>query len=284
MRGKSTPPRQPLSQRRPKSAANAAKSRAVAKPLAKKSSRKSTTKIPARPKAPVTEGSLPVSDGHKPSKARAAKLPPTSERAPVVYDLLAKEYPDAKCALDFRNPYELLVATILSAQCTDKRVNMVTPALFAKYPDADALSAAKPEELEEMIKSTGFFRNKTKSLLGMATAVSEEHLGRIPDTMEELVHLPGVGRKTANVVLGNAFHRDEGVVVDTHVTRLSYRLGFKRHTEPVKIEQDLMELFARDRWTLLSHLLILHGRNVCDARKPKCERCVVSALCPSSKV
>jgi len=284
MRGKSTPPRQPLSQRRPKSAANAAKSRAVAKPLAKKSSRKSTTKIPARPKAPVTEGSLPVSDGHKPSKARAAKLPPTSERAPVVYDLLAKEYPDAKCALDFRNPYELLVATILSAQCTDKRVNMVTPALFAKYPDADALSAAKPEELEEMIKSTGFFRNKTKSLLGMATAVSEEHLGRIPDTMEELVHLPGVGRKTANVVLGNAFHRDEGVVVDTHVTRLSYRLGFTRHTEPVKIEQDLMELFARDRWTLLSHLLILHGRNVCDARKPKCERCVVSALCPSSKV
>jgi endonuclease III len=284
MRGKSTPPRQPLSQRRPKTAANAAKSRVVTKPPAKKSSRKSTTKIPSRAKAPAPAGSLPVSDGHKPSKTRAAQLPPVEERAPVVYGRLADKYPDAKCALDFRNPYELLVATILSAQCTDKRVNMVTPALFAKYPDADALSAAKPEELEEMIKSTGFFRNKTKSLLGMATAVSEKHLGKIPDTMAELVHLPGVGRKTANVVLGNAFHRNEGVVVDTHVTRLSYRLGFTRHTEPVKIEEDLMELFPRDRWTMLSHLLILHGRNVCDARKPKCEMCAVSQLCPSSKV
>ena len=284
MRGKSTPPRQPLSQRRPKTAANSAKARVVTKPLAKKSARKSVAKIPAKSKTPRADGSLPVSDGYKPSKARAALLPPVAERAPTVYDDLAREYPDAKCALDFRNPYELLVATILSAQCTDKRVNMVTPALFAKYPDADALSAAKPEELEEMIKSTGFFRNKTKSLLGMATAVSEQHLGRIPETMDELVHLPGVGRKTANVVLGNAFHRDEGVVVDTHVTRLSYRLGFTRHTDPVKIEQDLMALFPRDRWTLLSHLLILHGRNICDARKPKCERCVVSRLCPSSKV
>jgi len=286
MRGKSTPPRQPLSQRRPKTAANAAKSRVISKSAAKQSPRKSAKKLSSRAKgsAAIPAGALPVSDGHKPSKARAAKLPPTQERAPVVYDRLARQYPDAKCALDFRNPYELLVATILSAQCTDKRVNMVTPALFAKFPDADALSAAKPEELEEMIKSTGFFRNKTKSLLGMATAVSEKHLGRIPDTMEELVHLPGVGRKTANVVLGNAFHRDEGVVVDTHVTRLSYRLGFTRHSDPVKIEQDLMELFPRDRWTLLSHLLILHGRNVCDARKPKCEMCVVSQLCPSSKV
>jgi endonuclease III len=292
MRGKSTPPppRQPLSQRRPKTAANAAKSRAVAKSL---TSRKSTGKIPSKTKVRsktgastniARPGALPVSDGHKPSRARAALLPPVGERAPRVYDRLAEEYPDAKCALDFRDPYELLVATILSAQCTDKRVNMVTPALFARYPDANALAAAKPEELEPMIKSTGFFRNKTKSLLGMSAAVSERHGGRIPSTMEELVQLPGVGRKTANVILGNAFHRDEGVVVDTHVTRLSYRLGFTRHDDPVKIEEDLIALFPRERWTMLAHLLIEHGRRVCDARKPKCESCAVCALCPSSKV
>ena len=212
------------------------------------------------------------------------KFAPAAERAPEIYARLAAAYPDAECALDHRNPYELLVATILSAQCTDKRVNMVTPALFEKYPDPKRMSVAKPEELQELIKSTGFFRNKTKSLLGMSSEVTEKHGGAIPDTMEELVKLPGVGRKTANVVLGNAFGRDEGIVVDTHVTRLSNRLAFTRETDPVKIEQDLMTLYPRNRWTMLSHLLISHGREICDARKPLCEQCVVNHLCPSSRV
>jgi endonuclease-3 len=220
----------------------------------------------------------------KPKPRRGKKLAPARERAPEIFRRLSAEYPDAKCALDHRNPYELIVATILSAQCTDKRVNMVTPALFAKYPDANQMADANPEELQAMIKSTGFFRNKTKSLLGMSTAVVEKHGGKIPDTMAELVRLPGVGRKTANVVLGNAFGRDEGVVVDTHVTRLSNRLALSRQSDPVKIEQDLMALFPRDQWTMLAHLLISHGREVCDARRPLCEKCVVNDLCPSSRI
>ena len=177
-----------------------------------------------------------------------------------------------------------MVATILSAQCTDKRVNLTTPAVFARYPSPSALAAANPEELEPMIKSTGFFRSKTKSLIGMATAVAEQHGGIVPDRLAQLVELPGVGRKTANVILGNAYGRDEGVVVDTHVTRLSQRLGFTTHTDPVKIEQDLMRLYPRERWTLLAHLLIEHGRQICVARTPKCEQCVANDLCPSSRV
>jgi endonuclease-3 len=161
---------------------------------------------------------------------------------------------------------------------------MVTPALFAKYPDARAMSEANPDEIQEMIRSTGFFRNKTKSLLGMSGAVAGQHAGVIPDTMEQLVKLPGVGRKTANVVLGNAFDLNEGVVVDTHVSRLSNRLALSRATDPVKIEQDLMQLFPREQWTMLAHLLISHGREICEARKPLCEKCVVSDLCPSSRV
>ena len=231
-------------------------------------------KPPARKKAVVRKKVL----------RRSKRFASAAERAPEIYRRLAAEYPDARCALDYRNPYELLVATILSAQCTDKRVNMVTPALFAKYPDAKTLSVADPEVLQEMIKSTGFFRNKTKSLLGMARAVSETHAGAVPGTMEELVKLSGVGRKTANVVLGNAFGRDEGVVVDTHVSRLSQRLALSRESEPVKIEQDLMALFPREQWTMLAHLLISHGREICDARKPLCQKCVVSDLCPSSRV
>ena len=219
----------------------------------------------------------------KPARARR-QFAPAAERAPEIYRRLEREYPDAKCALDHRNPYELIVATILSAQCTDKRVNMVTPALFERFPDAARLSAADPEALQDMIKSTGFFRNKTKSLLGMATAVAGQHGGNVPDTMPELVQLPGVGRKTANVVLGNAFGRDEGVVVDTHVTRLSNRLALSRESDPVKIEQELMALFPRSQWTMLAHLLISHGREVCDARRPLCEKCVVNDLCPSSRV
>jgi endonuclease-3 len=215
---------------------------------------------------------------------RAKRFEVAAQRAPEIYRRLSAQYPDAKCALDHRNPYELIVATILSAQCTDKRVNMVTPALFEKYPDAAALSRAKSEELEETIKSTGFFRNKTKSLLGMSAAVTETHGGQVPDTMEQLVALPGVGRKTANVVLGNAFDRNEGVVVDTHVSRLSGRLSLSAEADPVKIEQDLMRLFPREQWTMLSHLLISHGREVCIARRPLCEKCVVNDLCPSSRV
>jgi len=205
-------------------------------------------------------------------------------QASTIYERLSAAYPDAHCALDFTNPFQLLVATILSAQCTDKRVNMVTPALFAKYPTPGDLAAAKPQELEEMIKSTGFFRNKAKSLIGMATAVSERHAGVIPDDMDPLVKLPGVGRKTANVILGNAFNKNEGVVVDTHVSRLSHRLGLTKEADAVKIEQDLIPLFPRERWTMLSHLLIEHGRQVCDAKRPKCEICTLNDICPSSLV
>ena len=191
------------------------------------------------------------------------------------------DHPDAHCALDHGNAYELLVATILSAQCTDERVNMVTPALFERYPDATSLAGAKQDELELMIKSTGFFRNKAKSLLGMANAVVERHGGEVPKTMDELHELPGVGRKTANVVLGNAFGIDEGIVVDTHVRRVSQRLGLTKQEDPEKIEQDLMALVPRDEWTDFSHLLIFHGRRVCHARKPKHDECVLCELCPT---
>jgi endonuclease III len=205
-------------------------------------------------------------------------------RAGEILERLRREYPGATTALHHRDAYELLVATILSAQCTDERVNQVTPALFQRYPTAADLADARTPDVEAMIRSTGFFRNKTKSLLGMANAVVDRFDGNIPDTMDELVGLPGVGRKTANVVLGNAFGKDEGVVVDTHVSRLSQRMGFTRQKDPVKIETDLMKLFERKDWTELSHVLILHGRAVCRAPTPKCERCVVTDLCPSSRV
>jgi endonuclease-3 len=205
-------------------------------------------------------------------------------RALAVLERLRREYPDAHCELDHRNPYELLVATILSAQCTDARVNLVTPALFARYPDAAALAAARQEDVEELIRSTGFFRNKAKSLIGMARAVMAEHGGEIPDTMEALRPLPGVGRKTANVILGNAFGKNEGITVDTHVKRLARLLGFTRHDDPGKVEQDLMPLFPREDWALLSHLLIWHGRRVCIANRPRHDQCVVCELCPSCEI
>ncbi len=206
------------------------------------------------------------------------------ERAAEVFDLLSEEYPDAHCELDFVDPFQLGVATILSAQTTDERVNMVTPELFRRYPDAPALADAQQEDVEEIIRSTGFFRNKAKNIIGFARGLVADHEGAVPRTMDELSALPGVGRKTANVILGNAFGVDEGVVVDTHVKRLSGRLAFTEEESPDKIEGDLMELFPRDRWTLLSHLLIWHGRRVCDARSPRCEACTVSHLCPSSRV
>jgi len=207
-----------------------------------------------------------------------------SKAAPVEETIarLKSAYPDARTALDWSTPLELLVATILSAQTTDVRVNSVTPNLFAKYPTAAAYAGADPAELEDDIRPTGFFRNKAKSLQGMARALVEEHGGEVPRTMEELVALPGVGRKTANVVLGNAFSIDEGVVVDTHVRRLSNRLGFTSHKVPEKIEKDLVETVPKGDWTVFSHLLILHGRSVCKARKPACGDCVVNDLCPSA--
>jgi endonuclease-3 len=208
---------------------------------------------------------------------------PTPEYAATIYDRLAAHYPDAHCALDFRTPFQLLIATILSAQCTDKRVNMVTPALFARYPTPSSLATAEAEELQEIIKSTGFFRNKAKSLIGMATALSA-HGDEVPRAMDGLVALPGVGRKTANVILGNAFGRNDGVVVDTHVGRVAHRLGLTNHSDPVNIERDLMKLIAQEDWTMLSHLLIEHGRQICAARRPKCEICFLNDLCPSSLV
>lgn len=205
------------------------------------------------------------------------------QQATSVLERLLAEYPDAHCALDFRNPYQLLVATILSAQCTDKRVNMVTPALFKKYPNARALAAAPRDDVKSLIKSTGFFRNKAKSLLGMAAAIADGHGGRVPDSMEALTKLPGVGRKTANVVLGNAFDRNKGIVVDTHVTRVTERLGLTHARTAEKIEQSLLPLFPRERWTILSHLFIEHGRRVCVARKPRCSECVLADICPSAR-
>jgi endonuclease-3 len=201
-----------------------------------------------------------------------------------VFARLKREYPDARTELDYETPLQLVIATILSAQCTDRRVNMVTPLLFRTFPTAASLADAPPEELEEIIRSTGFFRNKTKSLIGLGKALVERHNGVVPDSMDALVKLPGVGRKTANVILGNAFGKNEGIVVDTHVARVSFRLGLTREKDPVKIEQDLMPLFPREDWALLSHLLIFHGRRVCEARRPKCEICVLNDICPSSTV
>jgi len=204
-------------------------------------------------------------------------------RTQAIVRILKDTYPDARCALDHENPYQLLVATILSAQCTDKRVNMVTPRVFERYPDARALADADTEALEGLIQTTGFFRNKAKSLLGMARAVVAEHRGEIPDRMDDLTELPGVGRKTANVVLGNAFGKDQGIVVDTHVARVSALLGLTDNTDAVKIEQDLMALIPRKEWTMFAHLLIHHGRNICIARRPKCEECPVYDLCPGRR-
>jgi endonuclease-3 len=217
-------------------------------------------------------------------KRRVALANATPEAAEALYRELLALYPDAHCELDFDSPFQLLVATILSAQCTDKRVNMVTPVLFRRFPSPAALARARQEEVEEIIKSTGFFRAKAKALIGMAGALVDRHEGEVPARMEALVHLPGVGRKTANVVLGNAFDINVGVVVDTHVGRLAVRLGLTRETDPLKVEQALMRLFPAERWTMLSHLLIWHGRRLCDARKPRCGECPLAPRCPSAQL
>ena len=207
-----------------------------------------------------------------------------SDAAPIseVIPRLKGEYPDARTELDWRNPLELLVATILSAQTTDVRVNQVTRDLFEKYRAAEDYAAADPAQLEEDIRPTGFYRNKARALQGMARALIERHGGEVPRTMADLVALPGVGRKTANVVLGNAFGVDEGIVVDTHVRRVSTRLGLTGEGDPEKIERDLMRVVPGEDWTIFSHLLILHGRRVCKARKPDCPGCVLNDLCPSA--
>jgi len=209
---------------------------------------------------------------------------PAGERIGEILRLLERRYPEAKCSLDHTDPLQLLVATILSAQCTDARVNIVTKDLFQKYRSAGDYAAANPAVFEMEIRSTGFFRNKTKSVIGMAQGLMERFDGTVPDTMEALTSLPGVGRKTANVVLGNAFGKDEGIVVDTHVARITRLLGLTRQTDPTKIEQNLMRIVPKRRWTLFPHLLIHHGRAVCVARKPRCEVCTVAHLCPGSRV
>jgi endonuclease III len=197
---------------------------------------------------------------------------------------LAERWPDAVVELDHENAYQLLVATILAAQSTDKLINTVTPALFARYPDPAALAQANQVELEAMIFSTGFYRMKAKHLIGMAQRIVEKHGGEVPDTMEGLVDLPGVARKTANVVLGSALGKNEGFVVDTHVSRLAPRLGLTRHNDPIKIEQDLMRLVPRDQWSIFAHRLIWHGRRVCHAKSPDCEHCSLAPLCPSAAI
>jgi endonuclease-3 len=200
-------------------------------------------------------------------------------RAGRIVRNLAKLYPDAHCALHYENPLQLLIATILSAQCTDVRVNMVTPALFARYPNARAFAEAEQGELETAIQSTGFFRNKARNIIACCRQIQEKHDGQVPNTMEELVQLLGVGRKTANVILGNAFGVP-GITVDTHVLRLSKRMGFTRNTDADKVEQDLMTLIPQKEWTMFSHRMIFHGRQVCFARKPNCEGCLLAEVCP----
>lgn len=226
----------------------------------------------------------------KPAKKPPAKFKETAqarqERAIEILRRLHKLYPEATCALEHKSALHLLTATILSAQCTDDRVNKVTPGLFRKYPTAADFAKAIPEQLEELIRSTGFFRNKAKSLMGAGRVIIEKFSGQVPDTMESLLELPGVARKTANVVLGTWFGKNEGVVVDTHVGRLSHRLRLtwrsKNEKDAVRIEQDLMEVIPRSEWTYLSHSLIWHGRKVCSARGPKCADCTLNDVCPSA--
>lgn len=239
--------------------------------------RKFTSRADAQPRRTTKRRGVVAKKNHR----HATPLPTDAAR---LYADLSRSYPNAHCALHHGNAFELLVATILSAQCTDERVNKVTPVLFKRFPTIRSMADATQEDVEEVIRSTGFYRNKAKNIRNTARIILDEFSGEVPQTMEELLRLPGVARKTANVVLGNAFGKNEGVVVDTHVSRLSQRLGLTRHTDPVKIERDLAALFPREQWTMLSHLLIHHGRAVCEARKPRCNRCPLSAYCPQTGV
>jgi endonuclease-3 len=249
-----------------------------------KTSRKTGTKPGAKAGARASEAEPPPRA--RPARKRWEPRAPTADhraRAEEVLRRLRQTYPDAECALVHRNAYELTVATILSAQCTDARVNMVTPEVFQRWPTPAALARADRREVEEVVRSTGFFRNKAKNIQGMAQRVVEAYGGEIPKAMEDLLTLPGVARKTANVVRGVTWGLADGVVVDTHVRRLSKRLRFTRQDDPERIERELMLLFPREDWNDLGHLLIHHGRAICHARKPLCPRCPVMSLCPSAK-
>ena len=232
---------------------------------------------------PIRDSTSDGGDGSKSAIDMAKKKTTTTDskaQAKRVVAALEALHPDADCALVHEGPFQLLAATILSAQCTDARVNLVTPVLFARYPDAPAMAAAEPDKLEEVIRSTGFFRAKARSLLGMATRLRDEFGGEIPRDLEALTSLPGVGRKTANVVLGTAFGLASGVVVDTHVKRVAFRLGLTANTDPERIERDLMAILPRAEWVVFSHRVILHGRQFCLARKPWCGKCPLASFCP----
>jgi endonuclease-3 len=232
-----------------------------------------------------------VNTSNRPRKGHAPPPPPPAvprreraddraRRAAAIVARLAEAYPAAICSLDFTSPFQLVIATILSAQCTDKRVNLVTPGLFRRWPTPQTLAAAKQRDLEAVIRTTGFFRSKARSVLGCARALVERHGGEVPRTLDDLVRLPGVGRKTANVVLGTAFGIASGVVVDTHVGRISRRLGLTRATDAVRAERDLIRVLPQEHWITFSHRLIEHGRGICDARRPACESCPLAELCP----
>jgi len=241
---------------------------------------------PARPPRQVSgrtssSGKLVAESGRR-KRSKAESLKSKRERTLEIIARLKQAYPDARCALDHRNPFELLVATILSAQCTDTRVNLTTPALFRAYPTPAALAQADPDRVVDLIRPTGFFNNKTKSIQGAARVLAEHFDSIVPRTMPELLTLPGVARKTANVVLGTAYGLNEGVVVDTHVGRIARRLRLTSQDDPVKVEQDLMSLVPRPEWTLFAHLLIFHGRQCCTAQRPRCGSCAVAELCPSA--
>ena len=237
-------------------------------PATRKAPRRAARKAPRKVARPA--GRKPARRGRPPDPARVAALLRALER----HD------PEPRCALDYASPYEIICAVILSAQCTDKRVNLVTPALFARYPNAAALAAARQADVEELVRTTGFFRNKAKNLIGMARGLVERFGGQVPSGMDELLTLPGVARKTANVVRGEVFGLADGVVVDTHVTRLAGRLGLTRHHDPVRIERDLMAVLPREEWIGFAHRLIRLGRTVCTARKPRCSECPLAAHCP----
>jgi endonuclease-3 len=226
---------------------------------------------------PIKPKSVPMARVMKPKARRSNPLAP--ERVTEILKRLDENYADVVCALHHTSAWELVAATTLSAQCTDVRVNMVTPELFKKYPSVQAFAALEPEQLEDEIRTTGFFRNKSKSIVGAARKVVNDFGGQVPEEMDQLLTLPGVARKTANVVLGSWFHKNEGVVVDTHVTRLSHRLELSKESHPEKIERDLMKILPRERWTLFSHQLIWHGRKICVARSPKCVECPLENIC-----
>jgi endonuclease-3 len=236
---------------------------ATTKPIRKPATKKAAPKTPARKANPTQRGDL------------------APDRIATILKGLDEAYPEVKCALDHNSPWELLVATILSAQCTDVRVNLVTPALFKRFPTAAAMAKATLPELEALIRTTGFFHNKAKSIQGAAKKITEEFNGQVPQTLAELITIPGAARKTANVVLGVSFKKAEGVVVDTHVFRIARRLGLAKGDTPQKVEQELMKVIPQNRWIDFSHQLIHHGRQVCDARKPKCDRCNLEQLCHS---